>query len=91
MTDGQNGFVIENPGDWEQLARHLEALTDRATRFRMGVAAKAGRAIPARSQLPAGSEPLAASRRPISLRRLIQWAVPGRSVMARKSLVHYTG
>ncbi len=40
MTDGQNGFVIQNPGDWEQLARHLEALTDRATRFRMGVAAR---------------------------------------------------
>ena len=40
MSDGRAGFVVENPGDWETLARHLRVLTDPATRFRMGVAAR---------------------------------------------------
>jgi UDP-glucose:(heptosyl)LPS alpha-1,3-glucosyltransferase len=40
MSDGRAGFVVENPGDWETLARHLRMLIDPATRFRMGVAAR---------------------------------------------------
>jgi UDP-glucose:(heptosyl)LPS alpha-1,3-glucosyltransferase len=40
LTTGRDGFVLQDPGDWEQLAQHLEALLDPAARLRVGVAAR---------------------------------------------------
>ena len=40
LTAGRDGFVVDDPGDWQQTANHLVGLLDAATRERMGAAAR---------------------------------------------------
>jgi len=40
LTQGREGFVVDDPGDWQQLAQHLEALLEPANRQRCGLAAR---------------------------------------------------
>jgi UDP-glucose:(heptosyl)LPS alpha-1,3-glucosyltransferase len=40
LTEGRDGFVIDDPGDWQQLAAHLTTLLDPTTRQQMGMAAR---------------------------------------------------
>jgi UDP-glucose:(heptosyl)LPS alpha-1,3-glucosyltransferase len=40
LTDGLDGYVIRDPGDWEQLADRIEMLLDPAIRARVSVAAR---------------------------------------------------
>jgi UDP-glucose:(heptosyl)LPS alpha-1,3-glucosyltransferase len=40
LTQGRDGFVIDDPGDWQQLTAHLTSLLDPTTRQQMGTAAR---------------------------------------------------
>jgi UDP-glucose:(heptosyl)LPS alpha-1,3-glucosyltransferase len=40
LTEGLEGFVLDDPGDWEELTRGLKMLLDSGTRARLGSAAR---------------------------------------------------
>ncbi len=40
LTSGREGFVIDDPGDWQQLAQHIDTLLEPELRERCGVAAR---------------------------------------------------